>query len=198
MITQDPSRASHLAAPHILRTKKFVTALAYGPVVVSTEFIEECLAQEELLDPEDFIMTDKATEKKLRLNLKESLERAKKHRNQLLQGRTFYCVENIHGGYETYQAIIEANGGKCLSYRGRPGTMMTSRRAGSNTSMVDEDAEAEVFLISGTEPEQERLWSKFRHMVEKSRKVPKIIQTDWVLETAMSQEIKPITGFQLH
>lgn len=198
MVTQDPSRTSHLAAPSILRTQKFITALAYAPVIVSTDFIDECLAQDELLDPEDFLLTDKATEKKFQLKLSSTLQRAKEHGNELFHGRTFYCVENIHGGCETYQAIVEANGGKCLVFRGRPGTMLTSQRARSENGEEDEDIEAEVFLISGREPEQQRLWSKFRQMVENSRKLPKVVRSDWVLDTAMSQEIKPIDGYEFN
>lgn len=199
MVTQDPSRASHLAAPRILRTKKFVSALAYSPVIVSTAFVEECLAQDELLDPADFLLKDKATEKRLHLKLDNTLRRAKEHRNQLLQGQTYYCMEKVYGGYDTYQAIIESNGGKCLVYRGRPGTMMTSRRPGGETGKINEDTDAEVFLISDTESEHgRRLWPKFRQMVENSRKIPKIIKFDWILDTAMSQEVKPISEYELH
>ncbi len=194
-MTQDPSRATHLAAPSILRTHKFISAMAYAPTIVSTSFVDECLEKDEFLDPEDFLLQDKANEKRFHFSLAESQKRAKENRNKLLEGRTIYCVENIHGGFETYKSIVEANGGQCNLYRGRPGTMVPSRRADSETSTADEASQAEVFLISGQD--QERLWSKFRQMAEGSRKIPRIVRSEWLVESAMAQEILPVGTHEL-
>ncbi len=164
--------------------------MAYAPTIVSTSFIDECLEKNEFLDPEDFLLQDKANEKRFHISLAESQKRAKENRNKLLEGRTIYCVENIHGGFDTYKSIVEANGGQCNLYRGRPGTMLPSRRADSETSTAEEASQAEVFLISGQD--QERLWSKFRQMAEGSRKIPRIVRSEWLIESAMAQEILPV------
>lgn len=37
---------THLAAPSILRTEKFLCALPYGPTVVSLDWVEQCLEQD--------------------------------------------------------------------------------------------------------------------------------------------------------
>ena len=196
-MTQDPSRASHLAAPTILRTHKFITALAYAPMIISTDFIDACLEKDELLDPGDYTLQDKASEKKFDISLAVSRDRAETNRNLLFQGHTIYCVEKIHGGFETFRSIIEANGGQCNMYRGRADMMVPSRRADSNASGTDEDAHAEVYLISGAEKEQTRVWHRFKQMAEGSRKVPRILRPDWLLETAMAQKILPVEKYQL-
>ena len=171
--------------------------MAYAPTIISTDFIDKCLEKEEIVNPEDFLLKDKANEKRFHFTLAQSQQRAKENRNKLFRGRTIYCVENIHGGFETYKSIVEANGGQCNLYRGRPGTMVPSRRAESETSATDDDAEAEVFLISGSDKDQERLWSRFRQMAEGSRKIPRIVRSDWLLASAMAQQILPVDDHEL-
>ena len=171
--------------------------MAYAPTIISTEFIDRCLEEDELLESIDFLLQDEANEKRFSISLAQSQKRAKDNRNRLLQGRIIYCVENVHGGFETYKSIVEANGGYCNMYRGRPVTMVPSRRADSETSTADDDAQAEVFLISGAGKDQERLWARFRQMAEGSRKVPKVVRPDWLLESAMAQQVLPVGNYEL-
>ncbi|KAL9108158.1 MAG: hypothetical protein Q9227_007012 [Pyrenula ochraceoflavens] len=196
-ITQDPARCTHLVAPSILRTQKFVVALSYAPVIISSNFIEECLSQNKVLNPQDYLLQDPSGERKLNLDLSRSLSLAKQNKNSLFAGRTIYCVDTIPAGFATFQAIVEANGGRCITYRGRPGTMVPSRRAGSEAStMTDEDTDAEIYLLSGLEKEHKVLWPKFRKMAEGSRKIAKIVGSDWVLESAMAQKILPVEEYE--
>jgi len=196
VVTLDPSRATHLAAPQILRTHKFVTALAYAPIIISTDFIDACLEHDELLDPADFELHDETTEKRLGVTLKVSQERAKQNQNQLLQGRCIYCVENIHGGFDVFKSIVEANGGQCMQYRGRSGQIVPSRRADNDVSTED-DTQNEVYLLSGPNKESSRVWNKFKQMAEGSRKIPRIVSTEWLLESAMCQEVLPVENYAL-
>ena len=195
-MTTDPARATHLAAPQIVRTLKFVAAIAYAPSVISTNFIDACLDEDELLNPEKFVLQDKANEKKLGFSLQLSRERAKENRNRLLEGRAVYCLENIHGGFEAYKSIVEANGGMCMTWRNRKGTMVPSRRAESDPDS-DEDTQNDVYLLSGPERVNETLWKRFRQMAEGSRKTPRIVKTEWLLETAMCQKIQPPTAYEI-
>jgi Regulator of Ty1 transposition protein 107 BRCT domain len=39
---------THLAAPHILRTEKFLCALAYAPTVVSLDWVSHCVEKESI------------------------------------------------------------------------------------------------------------------------------------------------------
>jgi len=191
MVTQDPSRATHLASPNILRTHKFVTAIAYAPMILSIKYLEDSLDSEEPLDPSQYPLRDNANEKKFGFTLKQSTERAKKNGRKLFAGQTLYCVEDIHGGFDVMKSIVEANGGSCQMYRGRPTSLVPSRRGESEGRHVDEDA----ILVSGTSKEDQRLWPRFRQMAEGARKSPHIVRVDWLLESAMSQEMLPLSKF---
>jgi Regulator of Ty1 transposition protein 107 BRCT domain/twin BRCT domain len=195
IVTTEPSRATHLAAPHIVRTLKFVAAIAYAPAIVSTTFIDACLEKDDLVDPDKFLLQDKANEKKLGFSLSLARERAKENRNRLLGGRAVYCLENIHGGYEAYKSIVEANGGICMIWRNRKGTMVPSRRAESDPD-TDDDTQ-DVYLLSGPGIENDNLWKRFRQMAEGSRKTPRIVKADWLLESAMCQKVLPTHAYEI-
>jgi hypothetical protein len=171
--------------------------MSYAPIIISTEYIDKCLENDELLHPESFLLQDKANERRFHISLAQSQKRAKENRNNLFQGRTIYCVEHIHGGFDTYKSIVEANGGRCNMYRGRQGTMVPSRRADSQTTTTEDEGQAEVFLISGQDKDQERVWSRFRQMAEGSRKIPRIVRSEWLLESAMAQQILPVGNHEL-
>ncbi|KAG9768387.1 BRCT-containing protein 1 [Exophiala dermatitidis] len=194
--TLDPARATHLAAPRIVRTQKFVTALAYAPMVITTDFVEACLKENKLLNPEDFLLQDKDTEKRLGISLKSTRERARQNQNRLLHGRIIYCMENIGGGFETFKTIVEANGGRCLLWRNRKGQTVPSGRADSDAS-TDIDVSHEVYLLTDEKKENKPMWNRFREMAEGSRKVPRIVLTDWLLESAMSQQILPTDRYEV-
>ncbi len=196
LITTDPTKATHLAAPHIVRTVKFVTALAYAPLVISTDFIDACLEEDDLVDPEDYVLKDTENEKKFQISLKDSRKRAQNNGNQMLQGRCIYCMENITGGFDTFKSIVEANGGRCMLWKNRKGTTVPSGRAGSEDS-TDVDANNDVYLLSDDSNSNQSLWTRFREMVEGSRKVPKIVKADWILETAMSQQLRSTKPYEL-
>jgi Regulator of Ty1 transposition protein 107 BRCT domain len=196
IVTTDPARATHLAAPSIIRTKKFVSAIAYAPSIISTKFIDDCLKADKLVDPNKYELQDKANEKKWAFSLMLSLERAKENRNKLLDGRAVYCVENMNGGFESYKDIVEANGGMCMTWRNRKGTMVPSRRAESEPES-DNDSQNDVYLVTENEKQYEPLWNKFRQMAEGSRKIPKIVRADWLLETCMVQKVLPTTTYEV-
>jgi hypothetical protein len=196
LIVTESRRATHLAAPNIVRTQKFVTALAYAPLVISTKFIDACLSQDELVEPEEFVLQDEENEEKLGISLNDSRKRAKRNDGRLLGGRSVYCMENVPGGFDTFKAIVEANGGLCMLWKARKGTTVPAGRAGSEDSTDAEEIQ-EVCLLSDESKENHGLWQKFREMVEKCGKVPKIVKTDWLLETAMSQELRPTTPHEL-
>ncbi|KAL8729895.1 MAG: hypothetical protein Q9166_004452 [cf. Caloplaca sp. 2 TL-2023] len=191
LVTQDPTHCTHLASPSIVRTKKFVCALARAPVVISTDFVVDCLAKDEWRDPEDYILNDLTGEQKMGFQLSEALSRARNHRGQLLRGMTIYCTETVKGGFDVYKAIIEANGGKCLLYKGRAGSIASSRAGGheEDPDAMETDEPEYVYLITGDTPVEMALWPKFRQMVQGTGKLPRIAQTDWLLNSALQQQL---------
>lgn len=202
MVVQDARRCTHLAAPSILRTAKFVNALAYAPVIMSADFVDSCLKQDELLDPEDFPLVDKTAESKFHISLAKSLENAKKNKNKLLRSFRVYCVEDIRGGFEAFKSIVEANGGECLLFRGRLALNNTSRREESDDEdeqmQDDEPGRNEAFLLSGAERKHARLWPRFRQLAGDVKWTPRIVRVDWLLDMAMSQALRAADEYELN
>lgn len=205
MVVQDARRCTHLAAPTILRTTKFVNALAYGPVILNTDFVSSCLKQDKLLDPADFPLVDKAAESKYHITLANALDNAKKNKNKLLRGFRFYCVEDIRGGFDAFKSIVDANGGECLLFRGRLALANHSRREESDDDESEESDEIEtdqpgrneVFLLSSVESRHARLWPRFRQVAGDIKRTPRIVRVDWLLDMAMSQELKDVEEYEL-
>ena len=195
LVVQDARKCSHLAAPSILRTPKFVNALAYAPVIVHIEFITQCLKKNELLDPRDFELVDKAAEERFSFSLKEAAIKAKQNKNKLLQGYNIYCVETIRGGFDAFKSIVDANGGNCLLFRGRVSHKV--QQQDSDESNNEEPSESEVYLLSSVAPEHQKLWPRFRQMVEEIGKTPRIVRVDWLLDMAMSQELHAADNYEL-
>lgn len=164
-------------------------------MVLSTDFIDSCLEADRLLDPRDFELDDKENEKRLGVSLKLSRDRAKKNQNRLLQGLSIYCTESIHGGFETFKTIVEANGGRCMLWRNRKNAIIPSTRAESEASTDTDDSI--VYLLSDKKEGNQSLCDRFRDMAHKSRKTPRIIDPDWLIESAMSQKLLPTTTYDI-
>ncbi|KAJ5297623.1 hypothetical protein PENANT_c005G10437 [Penicillium antarcticum] len=199
MVVQDARRCTHLAAPSILRTTKFVNALAYAPIIVSTDFITSCLKKDELLDPSDFPLVDTEAEKKYNFSLSSVTANAKKNKNKMLQGYRIYCVEDIRGGFDAFKSIVEANGGECMLFRGRLPLANPSRREDSDdeSEADDEPARHEVFLLSSAGAKHGRVWPRFRQVAGDIQKSPRIVRVDWLLDMAMSQETRSADEYEL-
>ena len=196
----------------MIRTQKFITALAYGPVVLSTDFVTDCLSHNQVPEVNEYLLQDETTEKRLGIKLRDSLSRARKNARTLLRDVVVYCTPTVHGGVDTYQAIVEANGGRCLSFRPRQGgpflTNGTTSKSVPSTGPSnhdddldpkdDDDANGKeiryVYLLSGETAEERKLWSKFRQMVKASGGgggvEARIVRTEWILDVAMSQDMK--------
>lgn len=183
LIVQDPHSCTHLAAPAVVRTQKFLCALAYGPIIVSADFIDSCLKKGDIADVNKFLLKDTENERKFSVKLKDSLARAKANKRSLLRRVPIYCTENIPNGPSTYKSIVEANGGTFAVYRGRPVIKKISPEE-------DTDPAEPVYLVTGLKPEERKLWPKFIEMAEAGNMIPRIVQTEWLLDVAMSQKQK--------
>ena len=117
----------------------------------------------------------------------EALSRAESNKGQLLRDVSLFCTEAIHGGFDTYKAIAEVNGGTCLLYRGRAGS--TQIKPAQSEDPADESSD--VYLLTGTTPDEARLWPKFRQMAESNDKKARVLRHDWLLHMALSQRVIP-------
>lgn len=184
-MTQDAKNCTHLAAPAMVRTQKFLCALAGGPTIVSSDFIDACVKQGELVNVEDFLLKDKDNEKKFKLKLEDALVRAKANKRSLLRRVPVYCTEEIPNGKDTYKSIVEANGGIFCAYSAKGGPRIKP------TNPEDDDGPPEpVYLLTGSRPEERKLWPKFVEMAKAGNMVPRIVHTEWLLDVAMSQQLK--------
>jgi hypothetical protein len=169
----------------MVRTQKFLCAVASGPIIVSTDFIDTCMKKGEVPDIDDFLLKDLVNEKKFGLKLKDILVRAKANKRCLLRRKVIYCTAEIANGPETYNAIVKANGGDFNVYRGKGGAMIKP------TKPEEDDGEPEpAYLLTGPRPEERKLWPKFTEMAEKGNMIPRIVHAEWLLDVAMSQQLK--------
>ncbi|KAJ3520922.1 hypothetical protein NM208_g13521 [Fusarium decemcellulare] len=83
-IVQEGQPCDYLAAPHIVRTVKFLCALARGPTVISSTFIDKALETGKLPNIDDYVLKDKEAERRYDVNLEKSVARAKSNRGKLL------------------------------------------------------------------------------------------------------------------
>lgn len=134
---------------------------------------------------DSFILQDKVNEKRFNVKLADAVKRAKANSRRLLGGIAVYCTEAIPNGPDTYKSIVEANGGEFCVYRARAGTL----------KKTDGGEDEAAYLLTGTTPKEKALWPKFTQMAKDNGHEPRIVQTEWLLDTAMSQEIKWNEGY---
>ncbi len=186
LVTQDTLHCTHLAAPNLVRTKKFLCALASGPVVISTDFIEACvkIKKGDMPKPENFLLKDDAKEKEFGVKLKDVVARAKANKRSLLRRVPIYVTKAIPNGTDTYKEIVEAHGGTFAVYTGKVPTI-------KKVNPEDDEGPAEpVYLITGHMPEERQLWPKFMNEAKDGNMIPRIVEPEWLLDLALSQQQK--------
>ncbi|CAK4032365.1 BRCT-containing 1 [Lecanosticta acicola] len=192
-LIQDPKAVEILVAPKILRTKKFVCALASAPLVVHTSFLDTALSKKKLMQNPP-MLKDKDGEERLGFKLADAIQCAKANARKLFRGWTIFVTEDINGGFDTYKDIISANGGSAMLYKGRLGVTVTKRQgrddpdAGEEASNQGDDNECDyVYLVSGKTDKEVKLWKTFRENASKQDLAARIVASDWLLNAAMSQ-----------
>ncbi|KAL3420766.1 BRCA1 C terminus domain-containing protein [Phlyctema vagabunda] len=185
LITTDPINCTHLAAPALVRTQKFLCALASGPTVISTEFVDKCIDDKEVHNVDDFLLKDRVRENPDNKKLKDIVVRAQANKRRLLQNVPVYCTAEIGKNLpETYESIVKANGGLFSIYRARGGMMIKPTKPEE-----DEDGNEPVYLITGLRPDEKKLWPKFEEMAKAGNMEPRIVLAEWLLEVALSQKL---------
>lgn len=134
---------------------------------------------------DDFLLKDKENEKKFKLKLQDIVKRAKANKRSLLRRVPIYCTDLIPNGHETYKSIVIANGGMFSIYRARGGSTIRP-----TNPEEDEGPPEPVYLITGTRPDEKKLWPKFTEMAKAGNMIPRIVSTEWLLDVAMSQQLK--------
>ena len=193
LITEDFKRIDLLCAPTAVRTKKFVAAMACGPTLVSSSYLDFALKHNKLPPPEKHTLEAPDFEREHGFKMSEAIDRARQNKHRLLRDWTIFCTHNIAGGFDTYKDIIEANGGKCLEWKGKPTTATASKRL-INTSTCESQNQKEdegdvLYLISNPDQKQFPNWVKFRQLAAKHDMIPRIVKSEWLLIVAMAQYV---------
>jgi hypothetical protein len=193
-ITDDFKRVDLLCAPTVVRTKKFVAAMACGPTLVSSSYLDFAIKHNRLPPPEKHTLQAPDFEKEHGFRMSEAVERARQNKHRLLKDWTIFCTSSIAGGFDTYKDIIEANGGKCLDWKGKSTTATASKRlinssAGEESQNQKEDEGDVLYLISDPDQKQFPNWVKFRQLAAKHDMIPRIVKTEWLLIVAMAQYV---------
>ncbi|KAH0492655.1 hypothetical protein TgHK011_007599 [Trichoderma gracile] len=185
-IVQEGHPCDYLAAPHVVRTVKFLCALARGPTVISSAFIDQILETGKIPEVEKFLLKDDDAEAKYNINLQQSVARAKAHRGKLLRNVGIYCTDKVRNGPDSYRTIAEANGATFKIYRARSGSTIKPTTAEQDNFLPPDP----VYLLSGNSAEEKQLWPRFREMAEKGHMEPRIVSPDWLLDVAMAQQVR--------
>lgn len=184
-IVHENAACDYLAAPHMVRTIKFLRALARGPEVINSSFIDACLEAGERLDVNEYKLKDKANEARFGVKLEKSIARARENKGRLLWGVPIYCTKDIKSGAESYRPIAEANGAIFKTYTGRGASTI-------KPTNPDEDSQGQepVYLLTSGSKAERELWTRFEKMARDGNMDPRVVSSDWLLQVAMSQELK--------
>ncbi|KJZ76926.1 hypothetical protein HIM_03803 [Hirsutella minnesotensis 3608] len=185
-VVQESHPCDYVAAPKLVRTVKFLCALARGATALSTEYIDSVLETNSVPDPSEYLLQDSNAEAQYDIDLQRSVARAKANRGRLLHGIPIYCTDKVRNGADSYRAIAEANGAIFKLYRARSGTTIKPTTAEEDGNAPPEP----VYLISGTSHEEQQLWPRFEDMAVKGNMEPRIVAPDWLLDVAMAQTVR--------
>ncbi|KAI1848969.1 hypothetical protein JX266_005397 [Neoarthrinium moseri] len=183
-VVTDGQPCDFLVAPHVVRTVKFLRNLSKGATVLSSDWIEKCLDSGKVPPPEDYLLHDKANEKKFDFKLQNSVDRAAKNKGRLLWNVPIYCTSCIKNGTDSYKAIADANGAIFLVYAARSGTTIKPTKPEE-----DEGAPEPVYLLSTASPEEKKLWPRFEAMARQGNMEPRVVASDWLLDVVMKQQV---------
>ncbi|PPQ92154.1 hypothetical protein CVT25_008779 [Psilocybe cyanescens] len=116
--TARASECTHLLAPHVVRTEKFLCALASrAPWVLQDKWAIDSAKAKKVLPEKDFILKDKSGENKYGVNLVQALKRAKDfiENGGLLAGHTFYLTPKVPVDAKLLKNVVVACGGQVTS-----------------------------------------------------------------------------------
>ncbi|KAJ7432359.1 hypothetical protein B0H11DRAFT_2126774 [Mycena galericulata] len=111
-ITTQASKCTHLITASLVRTEKFMGALAAGAFILSGHWAVESAAAGQLLGEDDFLLEDEGGEEKYDVNIRASMRRAKTMKGRLFNELTFYVTEKVAIDMALLRSVVLANGGK--------------------------------------------------------------------------------------
>ncbi|OCH87294.1 hypothetical protein OBBRIDRAFT_837516 [Obba rivulosa] len=114
-MTTKPSECTHLVAKSLVRTEKFLCAMAAAPYVVNEKWVTSSIATKQLLPEKDFALSDPENEKKFGYKLDDALGRAKANEGKLFAGMTFYVTPKVPVDAKLLKNVVAAGGGQVVT-----------------------------------------------------------------------------------
>ncbi|KAH8102204.1 hypothetical protein BXZ70DRAFT_986996 [Cristinia sonorae] len=110
--TTKPSECTHLVVRGIVRTEKFLCAMANAPIIVTDKWVQTCVNTKHILIEDDFLLKDPVNEEKYDFVLSEAVERARARK--VFAGMTFLLTSKVPVDQKLVKAVIVAGGGQAL------------------------------------------------------------------------------------
>ena len=95
------------------RTIKFLLALTKGIPIVSATWLDDSIKQNSLLNYENYLLSDKKSEKFYGYNLRSSLQK-RKNGDPFLEGCRIWVPTTIEPGFKDVKLLIRESGGEVL------------------------------------------------------------------------------------
>ncbi|KAI0744292.1 hypothetical protein C8Q80DRAFT_889499 [Daedaleopsis nitida] len=111
-IVTKPADCTHLLVRSVVRTEKFLCAMAVAPHILSVKWAEMSAANRKLLPETLYEIKDEETEKKYSFSLADALKRAKQNAGKLFAGVTFYVTPKVPVDTKLLKNVVSANGGQ--------------------------------------------------------------------------------------
>ncbi|KAF8627919.1 hypothetical protein AX15_004169 [Amanita polypyramis BW_CC] len=109
-MTSHATECTHLIAPKIVRTEKFLCAIASAPFVLTEEWAIRSAAAKKLLPEKSFLLQDEEGEGRFSFKLRDAIERAK--RRKIFAGKTFYVTPRVQTSLQLLRNVITSCGGQ--------------------------------------------------------------------------------------
>ncbi|KAG0699519.1 hypothetical protein DFH29DRAFT_1070645 [Suillus ampliporus] len=113
-MTTKPNDCTHLVTKGIVRTEKFLCAIACSPFVLTEGWVNSSVRAGKLLPETDFQISDPESERKWSFKLSTSLVRAKREDGgeNLLKGMSFYVTPKVDIDLKLLKAVVASAGGQ--------------------------------------------------------------------------------------
>ncbi|KZT63813.1 hypothetical protein DAEQUDRAFT_770249 [Daedalea quercina L-15889] len=117
--TTKPAECTHLVARNLVRTEKFLCAMAHAPHVLNEKWLLASYSAKALLPEDRFVLKDPANEDKFGFRLAEALRRAAAHTRGggggLFAGHAFYVTPHVPVDSKLLKNVVTACGGQFLT-----------------------------------------------------------------------------------
>lgn len=111
-MTTKPSDCTHLVAKSLVRTEKFLCAMAVAPYIVNEKWVIASATTKQFLPEENYALQDPENEKKYGFKLSDALQRARDNGRKLFAGKMFYVTPKVPIDTKLLKNIITAGGGQ--------------------------------------------------------------------------------------